>query len=102
MRGKDREGANEGMQTPESYVNERLDHLGVVAGVCQEIGLAAYLDRLAGETNHHVSMGTATVAMILNGLGFSNRRLYLVPQFFAGHPGRTPARARNRGGGSQR
>ena len=74
------------MQTPESYVNERLDHLGVVAGVCEEIGLAAYLDRLAGETNRHVSMGTATVAMILNGLGFSNRRLYLVPQFFAGHP----------------
>jgi hypothetical protein len=28
------------MQPPESYVNERLDHLGVVAGVCQEIGLA--------------------------------------------------------------
>ena len=28
-------------------------------------------------------MGAATVAMILNGLGFSNRRLYLVPQFFA-------------------
>jgi transposase len=71
------------MQIPESYVNERLDHLGVVAGVCEEIGLAAYLDGLAGETKHHVSMGTATVAMILNGLGFSNRRLYLVPQFFA-------------------
>ena len=74
------------MQTPESYVNERLDHLGVVAGVCEEIGLATYLDRLAGETNHHVSMGTATVAMILNGLGLSNRRLYLVPQFFANKP----------------
>jgi transposase len=74
------------MQTPENYVNERLDHLGLVAGVCQEIGLAAYLDGLAGETNHHVSMGTATVAMILNGLGFSNRRLYLVPQFFANKP----------------
>jgi transposase len=74
------------MQTSESYVNERLDHLGVVAGVCEEIGLAAYLDRLAGETKHHVSMGTATVAMILNGLGWSLRRLYLVPQFFANKP----------------
>ena len=74
------------MQPPESYVNERLDHLGLVAGVCQEIGLAAYLDRLAGETKQHVSIGTATVAMILNGLGFSNRRLYLVPQFFANKP----------------
>jgi hypothetical protein len=66
------------MQAAESYVNERLDHLGIVAGVCEEIGIAAYLDRFAGETKHH--------AMILNGLGFSNRRLYLVPQFFANKP----------------
>src|SRR5260221_7408994 len=33
-----------------------------------------------------MSIGTATVAMILNGLGFSNRRLYLVSQFFATKP----------------
>jgi len=33
-----------------------------------------------------VSVGTATVAMVLNGLGFSNRRLYLVPQFFENKP----------------
>jgi len=31
-------------------------------------------------------MGTATVAMILNGLGFSNRQLYLVPQYFENNP----------------
>lgn len=65
---------------------ERLDHLGIVAGVCQEIGLAAYLDNLAGPNQQQVSVGTATVAMILNGLGFSNRRLYLVSQFFATKP----------------
>jgi transposase len=65
---------------------ERLDHLGIVAGVCQEIGLAAYLDMLAGPSQQQVSVGTATVAMILNGLGFSNRRLYLVSQFFATKP----------------
>jgi transposase len=65
---------------------ERLDHLGIVAGVCQEIGLAAYLDTLAGPSQQQVSVGTATVAMILNGLGFSNRRLYLVSQFFATKP----------------
>src|SRR5260221_6271322 len=70
-------GAEKGMQIPESYVNERVDHLGVGAGVYEERGLAAYLDRLAGETNRQVSVGTATVAMILNGLGFSNRRLYM-------------------------
>jgi transposase len=67
-------------------VNERLDHLDVVAGMCEESGLAASLDRLTGETTHHVSIGTATVAMTLNGLGFRNRRLYLVPQFFAKKP----------------
>jgi transposase len=65
---------------------ERLDHLGIVAGICREIGLAEYLDGLAGPTQQQVSVGTATVAMILNGLGFSNRRLYLVSQFFATKP----------------
>ena len=28
----------------QDYVNERLDHLGIVAGVCQELGLVAWLD----------------------------------------------------------
>ena len=65
---------------------ERLDHLGIVAGICREIGLADYLDGLAGPTQQQVSIGTATVAMLLNGLGFSNRRLYLVSQFFATKP----------------
>ncbi|HEY1391689.1 MAG TPA: IS1634 family transposase [Ktedonobacterales bacterium] len=65
---------------------ERLDHLGIVAGICREIGVAAYVDALAGPNQQQVSVGTATVAMILNGLGFSNRRLYLVSQFFASKP----------------
>src|SRR5260221_13075726 len=68
------------------YVNERLDHLGIVAGVCREIGLAEWLDAQDEPTHERVSVGTATVAMVLNGLGFSNRRLYLVPQFFATKP----------------
>ncbi len=29
------------MEPADQYTNERLDHLGIVAGVCQEIGLAA-------------------------------------------------------------
>jgi transposase len=74
------------MFTAEDYRNERLDHLGIVAGVCQEIGLAEWLDALAPDQQRGVSYGTATVAMILNGLGFSNRQLYLVPQFFENKP----------------
>ncbi len=74
------------MRLEESYINERLDHLGIVAGVCQEIGLAEWLDAQEPGNRQQVSVGTATVAMVLNGLGFSNRQLYLVPQFFANKP----------------
>ncbi len=65
---------------------EHLNHLGIVAEVCREIGIAAILDRHAPQSWQQVSVGTATVALILNGLGFSNRQLYLVPQFFADKP----------------
>src|SRR5260221_8730339 len=79
-------GGGHHMQAAESYVNERLDHLGIVAGVCQEIGLAAWLDEQDPAHRQQVSVGTATMAMILNGLGFSNRQLYLVPKYFANKP----------------
>lgn len=65
---------------------ERLDHLGIVAGMCQEIGLVDYFDRLDEQVHARVSLGQAVQAMVLNGLGLSNRRLYLVPQFFAHKP----------------
>jgi transposase len=74
------------MQADEEYQNERLDHLGIVAGVCREIGLVEWIDQQAGKRRNLVSIGTATMAMVLNGLGFSNRQLYLVPQFFANKP----------------
>src|SRR5437868_9862072 len=68
------------------YQTERLDHLGIVAGVCREAGIAEWLDECAGDQRRSVSIGTATVAMILNGLGFNNRQLYLVPQYFENKP----------------
>jgi Domain of unknown function (DUF4277) len=74
------------MQADEEYQNERLDHLGIVAGVCREIGLVEWLDRQAKERRNLVSIGTATMATVLNGLGFSNRQSYLMPQFFANKP----------------
>jgi transposase len=70
----------------EAYVVEHLNHLGIVAEVCREIGVAEWLDQQDPTRQQHVSVGTATVAMVLNGLGFSNRQLYLVPQFFADKP----------------
>ena len=55
------------MFSPAMYTNKRLDHLGMVAGVCQEIGLAAWLDAQDPGNRQQVSVGTAAVAMILNG-----------------------------------
>jgi hypothetical protein len=68
------------------YQIERLDHLGIVAAVCQQAGIAQWLDERAGEQRRSVSIGTATVAMILNGLGWSLRQLYLVPHYFENKP----------------
>ena len=68
------------------YVVEHLNHLGLVAEICREIGVAEWLDQQEPGNRQQVSVGTATVAMVLNGLGFSNRRLYLVPQFYADKP----------------
>jgi transposase len=68
------------------YVVDHLKHLGIVAEVCREIGVADWLDEQEPGNRQQVSVGTATVAMVLNGLGFSNRRLYLVPQFYADKP----------------
>jgi transposase len=68
------------------FVVEHLNHLGIVAEVCREIGVADWLDQQDPGNRQRVSVGTATVALVLNGLGLSNRRLYLVPQFFADKP----------------
>src|SRR5215472_699178 len=71
---------------PQGIEIARLDHLGIVAGLCREIGIVDYLDARDEHMHERVSVGTATVAMLLKGLGFANRRLYLVSQFFKTKP----------------
>ena len=74
------------MDAAVAYETKRLDHLGIVAGICQEIGLADIIDAQVGPSGRQVSVGQATQAMVLNGLGFSSRALYLTPEFFANKP----------------
>jgi transposase len=69
-----------------TYVTQRLDHLGIVAGICQEIELAGQIDRMIGPTDRQVSVGEAVQAMVLNALGFVSRPLYLTPEFFNNKP----------------
>ena len=62
---------------------ERLDHLGVIAGVIKDLGLIEFIDsRIPSDSREGISCGEAVAGMIINGLGFSDRPLTLTPQFF--------------------
>jgi hypothetical protein len=47
-----------------NFAVERLDHLRIVAGVCQEIGLVEYFDRQGEQAHARVSLGQAVLAMV--------------------------------------
>lgn len=68
------------------YSTQDLDHLGIVAGICQQIGLIEQIDARVPRTGRTVSVGEAVQAMVLNGLGFVGRALYLTPEFYANKP----------------
>jgi len=75
------------IQTSEAPNVSRLDHLGIVAGICDEIGLVALIDKLIpSAAQRKVSFGIAVKAMIINGLGFVQRTLYMTPTFFKDKP----------------
>jgi transposase len=64
---------------------ENLDHLGIVAGLIDEIGLVELLnERLGIDPREKVSTGVVVKAMLLNGLGFVSAPLYLFEEFFKG------------------
>jgi transposase len=71
-----------------TYHSQVLDHLGLVAGMFDELGVGDTLD----QATHHnpemrdLTVGEAVKAMVLNGLGFINQALYLVPRFFQHKP----------------
>lgn len=65
-----------------------LDHLGLVSVMYDELGLGARIDTLVqgDKTRRDVSVGTLCKALVLNGLGFTQRTLYMVSSFFEGKP----------------
>jgi len=64
---------------------ERIDHLGIVAGVIQDLGIIEMMDsRIVLDEREEISTGEAVAGMIINGLGFSDRPISLTPQFFQG------------------
>ena len=58
-----------------------LDHLGIVAGMIDELGIVETIDTYL-VSQRKVSPGTMVKALILNGMGFSQHALYITPAFF--------------------
>ena len=62
-----------------------INHLGIIAGIVDEIGLVEIINRLLGtHAQEEVSAGHVVKALILNCLGFLTAPLYLFSQFFEG------------------
>jgi transposase len=71
-----------------SYSTKGLDHLGLVAGMNKELGIAKLIDKALPEQcdDKLISYGQLVEAMILNGLGFVGRTLHMYPQYFKERP----------------
>ena len=70
------------------YSSKSLDHLGLVSGMIDELELVPLLNNLL-ETDgisREVSLGLLIKALILNGLGFTQRTMYMVSSFFSDKP----------------
>ncbi len=73
------------MKPSEQIQVQNLDHLGLVAGIIDEIGLVEQINQLVGQHEcERVSPGHVVKAIILNGLGFVSAPLYLFSRFFEG------------------
>jgi transposase len=72
----------------EEIKTETMDHHGLVAATCKDLKIAERIDDILyqDDTGRVVTPGESVVAMILNGLGFTNRRLYIMDQFFENKP----------------
>jgi transposase len=76
------------MERQRPYRSQVLDHLGLVAGMFDELGIGEVIDQATQQNPEMriVTAGHAVKAMVLNGLGFVNQQLYLVPHFFHNKP----------------
>lgn len=73
------------MKTEVQIDVQDLDHLGIVAGIVDEIGIVEVIDKEIGtDEREKVSAGKVVKAMIINCMGFLTAPLYLFSEFFEG------------------
>lgn len=70
----------------EKYKQKVIQHLGVVAGICNEMELIKSIDTEIEKPKRKVTVGQAVQSMILNALGFSGRAMYLHPDYYRKRP----------------
>lgn len=73
----------------EAITTEVLDHHGIVAATIKDLGIIEKINsriKKNKDPRRIVSTGESISALILNGLGFTNRRLYIISQFFENKP----------------
>lgn len=57
---------------------KNIDHLGIVAGLIDEIGIVEIINSKLGiDVREKISAGILVKAILINGLGFVSRPLYL-------------------------
>jgi len=62
---------------------KNIDHLGIVAGLIDEIGIVETINSKLGiDHREKIAAGILVKAILINGLGFVSRPLYLFNQFF--------------------
>jgi transposase len=62
---------------------KNIDHLGIVAGLIDEIGIVEIINSKLGiDSREKITSGILVKAILINGLGFVSRPLYLFNQFF--------------------
>jgi transposase len=71
---------------PEISINvQDIDHLGIIAGIIDDIGIVEIIDKELGtHPQEKVSAGQVVKAMIINCMGFLTAPLYLFSDFFSG------------------
>ena len=73
------------MKTKVQIDVQDLDHLGIIAGIVDEIGIVEIIDKEIGtDERDKVSAGQVVKAMIINCMGFLTAPLYLFSEFFKG------------------
>lgn len=66
------------------YRSKNLDHLGIVSQICDNIGIVEAIDKMIPpDPSMKLSHGECVKLMVINGLGFTSRPLYLEAQFFS-------------------